>query len=271
MQLRNFKYFLAAIGCLVAFGASATSPATWWNDNPWADPDRGFNWYPPDPVDEVKPEEKKPPEEKPITIYQMTKMEDIKKELDRLKNEAVINPSEKNVLIFLQANNWMMDKASLFADTARRVVWGNPDVNYAARSPTANFALTKVNDRMQVKRQEVLKNLSETHGILFFARSDCAFCHDMAPVLKSFSQNTGLPILAVSLDGRPIPMFPDAKPDNGIAMMASGGNGIQTVPALFLVDRKTQQMIPLGVGVMAADDLSERIRVLTTTTPGQEF
>ena len=53
--------------------------------------------------------------------------------------------------------------------------------------------------------------------------------------------------------------------------MASGGNGIQTVPALFLVDRKTQQMIPLGVGVMAADDLSERIRVLTTTTPGQEF
>jgi hypothetical protein len=44
MQLRNFKFLLTAVGCFVTIGANAAAPSTWWNDNPWADPDRGFNW-----------------------------------------------------------------------------------------------------------------------------------------------------------------------------------------------------------------------------------
>ena len=82
---------------------------------------------------------------------------------------------------------------------------------------------------------------------------------------------SGIPILTVSLDGRPISMFPDAKPDNGISVIASGGNGIQTVPAVYLIDRKTQKMTALGTGVIAGEELAERIRVLTMTKPGEEF
>ena len=121
--------------CLVAIPASAASSSlSWWEENPWADPDRGFNWYP-DPREELPPEKAKPEEKKPKTIYEMTTLEEVKKELERLKGEAVINPTEKNVLSFLRAQNYVMDKASLFADVSRRVVWANPDVNYAARSP----------------------------------------------------------------------------------------------------------------------------------------
>ena len=243
---------------------------SWWDDTPWAQPDRGFNWYP-DPA-AAKPEKKsEKPEQKPKTIYEMTTLEEIQKELARLKGEAVVNPSEQNVLNFLRAQNYVMDKASLFADVSRRVVWANPEVNYAARSPVANFSRDMQKNRVDLKREQNLKALSETHGILFFARSDCDFCHDQAPVLKAFSAKTGVPILTISLDGRPIPMFPDAKPDNGISMLASGGNGIATVPAIFLIDRKTQQTIPLATGVVAGEELAERIRVITTTKPGEEF
>ncbi len=267
--MRSWKTILVAFGCLLAFGASANQTDTWWDESPWADPERGFNWYP-DPKDLVKPEEKKP-EEKPKTIYEMTTLEEVQKELARIKGVAVVNPTEANVLEFLRAQNFVMDKASKFADVSRRVVWANPDVNYAARSSVANFSRSNDRDRMDKKRDNVLKGVAETHGILFFARSDCPYCHDQAPVLKAFSKASGIPILTVSLDGRPIPMFPDAKPDNGISMMASNGNGIQTVPAMFLIDRKTQQMIPIGTGVVAGDELAERIRVLTSTTPGSEF
>lgn len=272
--MRRASILLAAVSCLFAFAVHAapndSRPASWWDENPWADPDRGFNWYP-DPKEEIKPQEKKKAEEKPKTIYEMTSLDEIKKELDRLKGEAVVNPTEKNVLAFLKAQNFVMDKASMFADVSRRVVWANPEVNYSARSPTVNFARDRAKSRTDTKRDENLKSLSETHGILFFARSDCDFCHDEAPILKAFSIKTGMPVLTVSLDGKPIPMFPDAKPDNGISMIASSGNGIQTVPAVFLIDRKTQKMIPLGTGVIASEELAERIRVLTMTTPGQEF
>lgn len=274
--MTRVKQALAAIGCLLAFCAQAQAYTQsgagniWWEESPWIDPDRGFNWYP-DPREEIKPPEKKKPEEKPKTIYEMTTLDEIKKELERLKGAAVVNPTEKNVLAFLKAQNFVMDKSSMFADVSRRVVWANPEVNYSARSPTVNFARDKEKSRTETKRSENLRALSETHGILFFARSDCDFCHDQAPVLKAFSKSSGMPVLTVTLDGKPIPMFPDAKPDNGISMLASNGNGIQIVPAIFLIDRKTQQMIPLGTGVVAGEELAERIRVLTTTKPGQEF
>ena len=275
--MKSLVKILACAALLLATAASqANTPdraaeKTWWHETPWVDPDRGFNWYP-DPKEEAKPEKKaEKKEEKPKTLYEMTTLEEIKKELDRLKGVAVVNPTEANVLEFLRAQNWVMDKSSLFADVSRRVVWSNPEVNYAARSPVANFSRANEKNRVDKRRDEVIKNLAETHGILFFARSDCDFCHDQAPVLKGLQESTGLRILTVTLDGKPIPMFPDAKPDNGIAMMVSEGRGIQMVPAMFLLDRKTQQVIPLGTGVVARDDLLERIRVLTSTTPGQEF
>ena len=261
---------IATTSALAAVPQSDGNAGNWWNATPWGDPDRGFNWYP-DPREEARPAEAKKPEPTPKTIYEMRTLEEIKKELDRIKGVAIVNPTEKNVYEFLKAQNWVMDKSSLFADVARRVVWANPDVNYAARSPTANFAAMNARQRRDKERDGNVVDLAQTHGILFFARSDCDFCHDQAPVLKAFSKKSGMPILTITLDGRPIHMFPDAKPDNGLSMMASGGNGIQTVPAIFLIERSTQQMIPLGTGVVAAEELSERIRVLTRTTPGQEF
>lgn len=261
----------AAVVLVIGAGTAIANPAqqSWWDDSPWVDPDRGFNWYP-DPKEEAPPPQKKEPP-KPKTIYEMTTLEEVKKELERLKGVAVVNPNEENIYAFLKAQNWAMDKASMFADVARRVVWANADVNYSARSPVANFARYNDTKRREKKQTETIGNLSETHAILFFARSDCPYCHDQAPVLKSFAEVSGMQILTISMDGKPIPMFPDAKPDNGISVLASAGNGIQVVPALYLIDRKTQQMIPLGSGVVARDELVERIRVLTTTVPGEEF
>jgi conjugal transfer pilus assembly protein TraF len=257
---------LAALCCSLA--QADPQVKNWWLDTPRNDPERGYYWYPPDRPPEQKPEDQK--QEKP-TIYDMTEMADLKKELERLKDIAIMNPTEKNVLIFLQAQNFVYDKASLFADVSRRVIWANPDVNYNAKAPTVNFARARYDERQQAEREQTLRDLRDTHAILYFARSDCAYCADQSPILKGFSQNYGMRVLAVSLDGRPLHFFPDAKPDNGISMIASGGSGITTVPAIFLIDRRNQNIMPLGVGVIAGDELAERIRVLIHTQPGQEF
>lgn len=273
--MHRAKILAAALGCVLAISGHASSgdmpneAKSWWDETPWINPDRGFNWYPDPRVERREP--KPNPKEKPKTIYEMTTLEEIQKELARIKGEAVVNPTEKNVLAFLKAQNFVMDKASMFADVSRRVVWANPEVNYSARSSVVSYARDRDKTRTDKKRDENLKSLAETHGILFFARSDCDYCHDQAPILKAFSMKSGIPILTISMDAKPIALFPDAKPDNGISVIASGGNGIQTVPAIFLIDRKTQQVTPLGTGVVASEDLAERIRVMTLTKPGEEF
>jgi conjugal transfer pilus assembly protein TraF len=252
-------------------GANSQIMQSWWDDSPWGDPERGFNWYP-DPASQ-KPLEKKRSEKKdaPKSIYQMTNLDDVNKELKRIREVAIINPTEKHVHEYLQAQAWIMEKSSVFADTARRVVWSNPDVDYNNKSPVVTASRLNQNVRESSQRKSNVAELASEHGLLFFARSDCPYCHDQAPILKVFERNFGMSVLTVSMDGGPIPMFPDAKRDNGISMIVSGGAGIEMVPAVYLVNRRTNEAIPLGTGVLAAEDIAERIRVITRTKPGQEF
>ena len=59
-----------------AFQTPAGEVGQWWDDTPWNDPDRGFNWYP-DPKEEAKPEAKPKPELKKKTIEEMTDLKAI--------------------------------------------------------------------------------------------------------------------------------------------------------------------------------------------------
>ena len=54
-------------------------------------------------------------------------------------------------------------------------------------------------------------------------------------------------------------------------MVLSRGRGIDTVPAMFLVSRDKKEIVPLGAGVLAMDEMVERIRVLYATKPGDDF
>lgn len=251
--------------------AFATSPSTtWWDSNPWGNENRGFHWYPDPILPEVQKEPPRAPSPPP-SYREMKTLEDVRKEIERLKNIAILDPTEENVLTWLEANNWVMDKSSVFADTARRVAWANPHVDYNNRQTTVNTALS---DYRSARREDFRKNiadLAENHGIFFFYRSDCRFCHQQAPILKLLEAQYGIKVMAISMDGGPIPNFADAVPDNGISYVVSGGQGVSTVPAIFLVKRDTRESVPIGTGIIAADDIVERIWILTQTQPGDEF
>lgn len=278
MRFSRFIVLLAWCGFAMNAPLAANLPtpsgdggpaASWWDQTPWGDPERGFTWYP-----EPRPEASKAPDtskSKVKKIQEMTTLEEVEKELKRLKGVAILNPTERNVHTYLVAQQWVMERSSVFADTARRVVWKNPDVDYNARSPVTNSARYDDNLRRQKQVRTTVADLGRDYGLLFVARSDCPYCHDQAPILRLFERDYHMPVMAISLDGGPIPGFPIARPDNGILATITGGEGIETVPALFLVKRQTNEAIRLGVGVIAADELAERIRVLATTTPGQEF
>ena len=255
-------------GWVTAFASN--SPGTWWDGSPWQNDERGFHWYP-DPSQPKDEQEPEPPAPPPPAYKEMKTLEDVRKEIERLKNIAILDPTEENVLTWLEANNWVMDKSSVFADTARRVAWANPHVDYNNRQTTVNTALS---DYRSDRREDFKKNiadLSANHGIFFFYRSDCRFCHQQAPILKLLEAKYGIKVMAVSMDGGPMPNFADAVPDNGISYVVSNGQGVTTVPAIFLVKRETRESMPIGTGILAAEEIVERIWILTQTKPGDEF
>ena len=237
----------------------------WWEKPLWTDPSRGFNWYPPppQPKDEMPKVEEPPPPPKSKTIYEMATMEEVKQELRRLRDVAILNPTDANVLSYSKAQVWMYDKSHTFANVATRVAWQNPSVDYNNKHPTANFALTSKSARVARDQEGNMKDLAQNNGIFFFARSDCAYCKDQAPVLKYLSQRYGMEVLAISLDGMPIEYYQDAQMDNGISLNITNGQGIQTVPALYLVNRDSRVVTPIGTGVLSAEEIARRIHILT--------
>ena len=70
-------------------------------------------------------------------------------------------------------------------------------------------------------------------------------------------------MLAISMDGRAIPEYPNAWPDNGMAARLNA----TAVPALYLTAPATRQIRPVGFGVMSMTDLVERIAALAQDAP----
>jgi conjugal transfer pilus assembly protein TraF len=259
------------VSALLAFAGSVAAEAPlavqWWERPLWTDPERGFNWYPPPraTIPETPQPEEAPVHPKPKSIYEMTSMEEVQKELKRLRDIAILNPTDAHVLDYLKAQTWSYDKSQKFANVATRVAWQNPSVDYNNKSPFANFAIQAKDARKTRDREETMRELAQNHGLFFFARSDCEFCRDQAPVLRYLTQKYGMEVLGISLDGLPLSYFPEAAPDNGVSLNITGGAGIQTVPALYLVSRDSKEIVPVGTGVLSAEEITRRIFILTKT------
>ena len=99
----------------------------------------------------------------------------------------------------------------------------------------------------------------------------CAGCQGgMYPLTRH-----GLDVLAVSLTGEALEGWPEAVSDNGRAARLGLGGGPgrspAPVPALVLFDTVTKRVVPVGFGVMAEDEMAERIFALTALEPGHDY
>jgi conjugal transfer pilus assembly protein TraF len=239
----------------------------WWDRSAWENPDRSYQWYPPER--QVRPEAEQPAAPPPPrkSIRELTTTKDIREALERLKDEAVINPTKENVLAYLDAQQYVMEKGSTFADMARRVVWETAELDYSLRRPTNALAIDAFKSERRETRDRSIARLARENGLFFFFRGDCPYCHQLAPILKYLQDVHQIEVFAVSLDGGRLPQFPDARADNGISRVLE----VSQVPALFLSSKTERRVQPIGYGVLAAEEILERMYVLTQLKPGEDF
>jgi conjugal transfer pilus assembly protein TraF len=202
-----------------------------------------------------------------IELKDIKTAEQLRRELKRREDLAVMDPSEQHMKDYLELWQLTQDKGSVFADSWRRVVWQNPSLDYAQKRPVNNSAI-KIYDEGRLRNEEQqLRTLAREHGLIFFFRSDCPYCHAMAPTLRMLSDRYGIEVLPVSVDGQGLPDFP--QPRDGRAQAAAWG--VERVPALFIGSRQTGDRAPIGFGMMALSEIVNRIFVLTGTRSGENF
>lgn len=255
---------------VLALGAADTRPAA--AAGYYQRGAEGWFWYEDPPVVEEKKDETKdtpaaaptPPSDPSDPLVRLKEIQDA---IARAEAKAVLEPTEDNLRDYLYANQWQLDQSSTFSDVWRRVVWQTPDLDYRLRRPTTNLGVHEFHDQRKASKVDAVADVAKTHGLFFFFKGSCPYCHRYAPILQAFSAKYGLDILPISLDGGALPEFPAPRVDTRIAMDL----GVEVVPSVFLVDPKRRNVIPVGSGVLSMEELVDRIYVLTQTAPGEDY
>jgi len=102
-------------------------------------------------------------------------------------------------------------------------------------------------------------NLNDWKLVLFM-QSTCAYCHRFDPMLSAFSQESGLSVMAFSLDAQGDAAFPDAFQATPEVMVQffTAGMPVAT-PTTFLVNVQTLATYPLLQGAAEKPALISRL------------
>lgn len=258
---------------LLALASACASPAASGtrNESPrfWGDAWRGWHFYE-DPVPEAEPPRSLPP--KPAAPAaaardsrqntrppELVELEHLRKRVEDLRGIAVMRPTEANVRRYMELEAKVVAQASTFADVAQRVAWTTPELDPSLQGRPVNAKALEVFEAQQMgDRSRSIAELGRDHVLLFFFRGDCPYCHAFAPTLEAFQARHGIRVVAISVDGGPMPGFPDARRDNGIATTLK----VTQVPAVYLAQPFTGRLTPIGFGVLSEAQLVERIAIV---------
>jgi conjugal transfer pilus assembly protein TraF len=189
--------------------------------------------------------------------------------LDELKARAILEPTEANVVAYVRFQREQLDRSSTFADVWQRALWQNPDIDYTLQRPVSTLGKRAWMDNRATDRTASMSQLSKRYGLFYFYAQSCSVCEIQSPILKSISDSNHFSVVAVSMDGGPNKVFPNYVVDSG--QRARMGLPGKATPALVLFDTVTKRPIPIGTGLMVADEIIDRIFMLTNTKPGSDF
>ena len=241
---------LALLAALTA-ATPTTAPAA---EDYWAQQREGWFWYhePPAPKPKPTPNPKSETKKRP----ELTSLEALQARLEELKRIAVMNPTDANMTAYMRLQQTVMRQAETFARRWQQLVWTTPSLDASVQARPTN---ADVFDRETQSKQEArIRALASTHALIFVFRTDCPYCHRFAPILRRFEQTYGLRIYAVSLDGGGLPDFSDPRHDPALAARLAP----EAVPALYLTEPARRSIQPVGFGLLAFNELLERIATL---------
>lgn len=96
--------------------------------------------------------------------------------------------------------------------------------------------------------------------VVLFLQSTCPYCHRFNPVLKAYSQRSGLSVFPFSLDGKGDNTYPQVLPatPDVVVDFFKGGIPIAT-PTTFLTNINTMETYPLLQGAVDGQALQARV------------
>ena len=196
-------------------------------------------------------------------------VEALRKQGDELRNRAILKPTEANVIAYMKYLREQTDMASTLADMWGRVLIAHPELDYTLQRPVSNLGKANWQEQRQSDIEATMRALNDRYGVFYFYDTRSKASQIESPIMRSLADNYGLAVVAVSQDGGASADFPEYVVDHGERERM--GLPDKVTPAVALFDTVTKKAILIASGITAADDIMQRIFILTKTKPGEDF
>lgn len=251
------RHFLPVAVTSVAVSCAAGSSHEqrgFWDEDIWQQPDRGFLFY------GAEPSERK---EEPQDLATIKTLPALKLEVQKRLETAVMEPSEKHLTAYLEANTFLLQKSMDFAQSWQQTQWGHPAYDFTVTHPNANFAQIALKEDKKREQSERLANIQEDWALVFIVQEGCRFCDMMAPVAQLLEKESGLSHLALHISATKPPAWPEALPDNGTLkrLVQMTGSTVAQTPAVFMVRSDSQKAYLIATGALSVEELTNRVLV----------
>jgi conjugal transfer pilus assembly protein TraF len=243
------------------------------NDRFWESKKDGWFWYHDPRLEQRKKraQARKPGDGEVQRKYakELARFETMQRSLEDLRKVMIMEPSDENIRNYVRYQSAVIQRSIYVADKWQRLTWTEQEFQLGIR-PVNNLGIQVFDEQKRIAKEQHVGNLAKSHGLFFYFRNNCPYCHALAPIVKRFSQQTGIKVYPITMDGQGIPDYPDAVPDRGTAAKIIPG-GITMVPALVLAVPSTGERQVVGFGVLSDMELYERIYMLTAVQPGTGY
>ena len=265
------KICASAFACLFVLITALPAEAREWRH--WCGADTsplGWHFYcdriEEETEDEAQATKASPPVQPPNATE---RIQSTRRALEEARAQAVLEPTPGNVTAYLRLQQEALQSAAAFSDAFRRAVWANPGLDYTLKRPVGALAKKLWSEERRAERAGVLARLGKRYGLIYLGSEKCPACRVFGPLLRAFALRHELDVLAVSMTGGAIEGWPEAVPDNGRA--ARLGIKAPVLPALVLYDVKNKRALPVSYGLVAEDQIAERIFAITAREVGSDF
>lgn len=198
-----------------------------------------------------------------------SQLDAITAQLRELKAKAILEPTPANVTAYIRFQREQLDRASLFSDVWQRAIWQDPELDYTLQRPVSTLGKMQWQDARSAERNAVMAQLGARYGLFYFFAQSCGACEVMSPIVQSVASTWHIAVRAISTDGGPSRHFPNYTVETN--QRTRMGLKPKVTPAVVLWDALKGQAIPIGYGVMSADELQDRIYLLTSKEAGRDY
>jgi len=218
----------------------------------------------------TRPKAEKPEAEDPQQPESATEQLDaVTATLRELKAKAILEPTPANVTAYIRFQREQLDRASLFSDVWQRAIWQDPELDYTLQRPVSTLGKRQWQDDRNAERDAAMARLSQRYGLFYFFAQSCGACEVMSPIVQGVASRWRITVRAISTDGGPSRHFPGYTVEtNQRARLVLEP---KITPAVVLWDALKNRPIPIGYGVMSADELQDRIYLLTSKEAGRDY